>query len=102
MDPSSPLWAKLVIGRFGLVEDADERACELFGYGRAELLGMHGADLVPPDQQPAVAVSVERMREGELTARIGTILRKDGTVVSVEVAARPLPESRVELRIRRG
>jgi PAS domain S-box-containing protein len=91
---------RIVVGRLRAIEEVDDGACALLGYTPEELLRMHGADLVPDAERPAVAVSLDRMQEGALASREGRIVRKDGTVVAVEVQARPLPGERLEMRLR--
>jgi PAS domain S-box-containing protein len=98
----SPPEAVLVVSPLGTIEAADDGACRFFGYGREELIGMHGSFLVPSDWQPVTAVSLDRMRRGELVERGARIVRKDGRVVDVRVRARRLPEDRIELAMRSG
>ena len=93
-------YARLVVGRWSQIEDVDDDACRLLGYSRSELLAMHGSELVLPGDQPAVAVSLDKMRRGEADWREGRLVRKDGSVVRVEVRPHPLPEDRVELSVR--
>ena len=78
----------------------DDGACALVGYSGAELLQLHGSELVLPEDRPAVATSVDRMRRGTLEWRQGRLVHKDGSVVPIEVSARPLEEGRVELKVR--
>ena len=76
-----------VIGRMGRIEDVDDRACALLGYSLSELRALHGSQLIPPQDRAAVAVSMDRMRRGEIKRRRGRLLRKDGTAIAVEVTA---------------
>jgi PAS domain S-box-containing protein len=76
-----------VIGHMGRIEDVDDRACTLLGYSLAELRALHGSQLIPPPDRAAVAVSLDRMRRGEVNRRRGRLLRKDGTAIPVEVTA---------------
>ena len=92
--------ATFVIGRLGVIEDVNDAACMLLGYSRAELLRLHGVELVVPEDQVRVGLSVEQMRRGEAEQRRGRLVRKDGSIISVEVRALPLPESRVALIVR--
>jgi len=91
--------ATFVVGPLSQIEDVDDAACALLGYSRSELLSMHGSDLVLAEERPMVAASVNEMRLGALARSPGRLLRKDGSVVSVEVTGRPLGEGRVELRV---
>jgi PAS domain S-box-containing protein len=93
--------ATFVIGPRGVIEDVDDTACELLGYSRDDLLGMHGSELIPPERRPATAASIDRMRRGEIQVREGRVLRRDGVVVDVEVNGSPLPDGRIALRLRK-
>jgi PAS domain S-box-containing protein len=92
--------ATVVVGPRGIIEDVDDGACRLLGYSRGELVGLHGAELVPRDAQAATATSIDRMRRGELATREGRLLRKDRREIAVAVSARPLPEGRIALGLR--
>jgi PAS domain S-box-containing protein len=74
-----------VIGRMGRIEDVDDRACALLGYSLSELRALHGSQLIPPQERAAVAVSMDRMRRGEVKRQRGRLLRKDGTTIPVDV-----------------
>ena len=92
--------ARFVIGRLGTIEDVDDGASRLLGYTREELLELHGTELVAFDERPAVAVSLDRMRHGDLTSRYGRLVGKNGSFVEVEVHAERLPDARLALRVR--
>jgi PAS domain S-box-containing protein len=92
--------ASFVIGPFGTIEDADNAACALLGYSKAELVGLHGSDLIPQAQRPAVAVTLDRMRHGDLRFAASAMKRRDGSVVRVEVCARRLCNNRLGLTVR--
>ncbi len=73
----------------GNVIEANERAVEVYGYTRDELLRMKIADFADPSRDPAIfAGQVKRLRElGEL--RFESVdRRKDGSTFPVEVSAR--------------
>ena len=91
---------QVVIGQLSWIEDADEGACRILGYERDELIGRHGADLVCRVDQPSVAASIDRMRRGDIQHRQGRLVRKDGTIVEVEVSANALADGRLALVLR--
>ena len=95
-------WATFVINHWGRFEEVDDGACALLGYTQEELLALHGSDLILEVERPAVAVSLDRMRLGVLETRPGRLVRKDGSVVEVEVRARRLDEGRLELQVTRA
>ena len=84
----------------GRIEDADDSACRLLGYSHDEMRELHGSQLVPPGERPAVAVSLDRMRRGEIDQRRGRLVRKDGTVLEVDVSAEWLSDDRLALVVR--
>src|SRR5262249_40577731 len=91
----------VVVSPNGVIEDVDDAVCDLLGYGRDEGLGLHGADLLPPDARPRTAGALDRMRRGEVTRREGRVRRKDGTDVLVDVECRALPGGWLVLGLRR-
>ena len=75
--------------RDGLVLDANPAACRLQGMTRAELLGKHVTDLVPPARRAEV-----RRRFADLFTQATSIIESesytlDGRVIPVELAACP-------------
>jgi PAS domain S-box-containing protein len=93
--------ATFVVGPLGIIEEVDDGACRLLGYSKSELVGMHGSQLVSAERRPLTAVSIDRMRRGEIAAGEGLLLRKDGSEIEVIVSARTLPKRRLELNLRR-
>jgi PAS domain S-box-containing protein len=89
--------ATFVIGPLDTIEEANDVACDLLGYAHAELIGMHGPELVPTERHGRTAVSLDQMRSGALTARAGLLKRKDDTIVAVAVSARVLDDGRLAL-----
>jgi PAS domain S-box-containing protein len=98
-EPQQSEDATFVIGPFDSIEDVDAGACKLVGYSRAELLQMHGSELVPVERHNATAVSLDRMRGGNINFRIGVLRRKDGVTVTVAVRAQVLGEGRLRLTV---
>jgi PAS domain S-box-containing protein len=91
----------IVVGALDTIEDVDDAGCALLGYSKDELVGLHGADLIPEEHRPAVAVALDRIRQGALTSVAqGVIVRKGGAMLSVEVMARKLPANRLVLTLR--
>jgi PAS domain S-box-containing protein len=90
----------VVVDPSGFIEEVDDVVCALLGYERAELVGMHGADLIPAAIRPRTAAAIDRMRRGEVTTRSGTMRRKDGSTVTVHVEVRGVPGGRLVLELR--
>jgi len=89
-----------VVGPLGTIEGVDDGACRLLGYTEAELVGLHGSELIPPQARGSTAVSLDRMRRSELAVNNGAMLRQDGSVIPVEVSGRSLGDGRLELCVR--
>ena len=58
-------------------------------------------ELIPPAERPATAVSIDRMRRGELSERVGRVQHKDGEVLIFDVSVRRLEDERIALDLRR-
>jgi PAS domain S-box-containing protein len=100
-DPTESTSARIWVGPRDVIEEADTVACELLGYTRADLVGIHGSELVPLEDHASTAASLDRMRLGEVIRRNGHVLHSDGTVLAVEVTARVLPDARLLLSLRK-
>jgi PAS domain S-box-containing protein len=71
-----------------VVIDANERACEVYGYSREELLGLTLGDLLTPEQQD---LSDGRWRQIETSGGLtfeSRHRRKDGSEFPIEISAR--------------
>lgn len=96
-----PRQGTLVIGPFSTIEDVDEAGCALLGYSKDELVGLHGSELIPREHRPSVAVALDRIRRSDLALPTpGFIMRKDGSVLSIELTARKLPYNRLAFGLR--
>jgi len=91
----------LVIGPLSTIEDIDDAGCALLGYSKHELVGLHGSELIPREHRPSVAVALDRIRRGDLALPMpGFVMRKDGSVLHIELRARNLPNNRLALSLR--
>ncbi|HEY7293980.1 MAG TPA: PAS domain S-box protein [Dehalococcoidia bacterium] len=79
--------AVLVVGHEGRCIAANAAASSLFGYERAELVGMCRSDLVAEDEAESAAEHQRSLEGGNWQARLR---RKDGTVLAVEGRAQRL------------
>jgi len=74
----------------GLIVEANEPAAEMFGCSVEDLLGLHQSELHPPaDRERLRQAFREHIECGRILVPDATIQRRDGTVVPVEIAARP-------------
>jgi len=79
----------------GRLLDVNPRACDLTGYSREELLRLSVADTYPPPQRNEARDRIAEVTAGVTTVRERPLLRKDGTVLTVEINARLLPDGRI-------
>lgn len=77
--------AIVVVDANGHFIDANRRAESLFGYSRAELLKMHPADIHPPTESEALTRAFGAMDQQGVSRAEHQVLRKDGSMVPVEV-----------------
>lgn len=70
--------------------DVNPQACILLGYTREELIGMHGVQLISPESLRRIPSGHAAVQAGATLRRERELRRKDGTVVTVELATRML------------
>ena len=68
--------------------EVNDRACALYGYTRAEMLGMTITDLIPPEGLAACESRLKELDQSGFLSRETTHRRKDGTTIPVEVRLR--------------
>ena len=101
MSEEIPPEGTLIIGPLSMIEDVDDAGCALLGYSKDELVGLHGSELIPPENRPAVAATLDRIRHGDFAfVAPAFVMRKGGSVLTVEVTARRLPNNRLALSLR--
>jgi PAS domain S-box-containing protein len=84
--------AVLLVDGDRIVREANERAVEMYGYAREELLGMPLTDLRSEGAKVAMDEDLARLGDQGGTALYETAhVRKDGEVLHVEVSARVHP-----------
>jgi len=84
----------VVLDRDGYFLMANSKACEIFGYGREELLQLHVKDTYIPAERASAQQYFEQIRHDKPLRFNRLLLRKDGTVISIEVSATKLSDDR--------
>jgi two-component system cell cycle sensor histidine kinase/response regulator CckA len=84
----------------GRYVDLNDRACELTGYTRDELLDNPVGSLSPQDEKELVAAGFELARTGETVVQVRHLVHKDGSLVIVEASGRMLPDGRHQSIVR--
>jgi two-component system cell cycle sensor histidine kinase/response regulator CckA len=84
-----------IADRNGRYLEVNPRGCELTGYARDDLLGRNVTDTYPEEEREAAAARVKEIAGGRSAFFERRLLRKDGTVITVEMNARGLPDGRL-------
>jgi len=72
--------------------DANASMCNMLGYTRQELIGMHASDIVVADERPQVEEAIGVINAGDVFSRELKFRRKDGSVFPTEVLGTQLPD----------
>ncbi len=77
--------AILVVDYEGAIVEVNPAACTMHGYGREELVGMHGTDIVHPEDHHKIVGFVEQVGAGRKFELEGVHVHKNGRAIDVEV-----------------
>ena len=72
----------------GEILDCNSAACEMLGYSKNDLIGMHITDILPDDMHYLLPKIIEKLMSDAESFMEGENVRKDGTSVPVETRAR--------------
>jgi PAS domain S-box-containing protein len=75
----------------GHYSDVNAAGCQMLGYSRQEILGLHILDVIAADEKPRLAPELAKLGNGEVVRSTWRFRRKDGSSFTGEVAARRLP-----------
>ena len=92
--------AIFVLAADGNVILANRRACEMFGYTAAEILGVGVRETYVPEERDQIRDRLERLRRGETLQYERQALKKDGSSFPVEITARMLDDGKIQSIIR--
>lgn len=84
----------------GRYVDVNAAGCAMLGYSREEILGRTLSDLIPPDDLDAGPVKIDELRSGQVLLAERNLIRKDGSVLPVEISAKMLPDGRLQGMVR--
>ena len=84
----------VVLDRDGYFRMANSKACEMLGYTREELLQLHVRDTYIPLEKSLTQQRLEQIRTEKHLYVNRLLLRKDGTVISVEISATRMSDDR--------
>jgi PAS domain S-box-containing protein len=86
----------IMLSSDGIILEANEAMADIGGYSREELRGKNFFDLILPDDLPRVVEAVKGASEEPYLVRG---MRKDGTVVNVEVRGKMMPYKGQTVRV---
>jgi PAS domain S-box-containing protein len=76
----------------GKILDCNQRACQMFGYSKEELIGMHVKDLIPPEiAEQLDDVITQRVLDGGVMFKVKQV-RKDGSRFIADVMTSLVPD----------
>jgi PAS domain S-box-containing protein len=84
----------------GDIIETNSKLCEMLGYAREELLRLNVVDLIPPEDLAAAPIKFDRLRAGETVLAERRLLRKDGTLLPVEISGRMISNGVLQSIIR--
>ncbi len=80
--------AIFILALSGQIEEVNRAACERLGYAHDEVLQMHLADIIVPEQRLNVSGRLEKTRQQAMNSFETIYQRHDGTLLHVEVNSR--------------
>jgi PAS domain S-box-containing protein len=80
--------------------EANPKLCEMLGYTREELLRLNVADLIPPEDLASSPIRFDELQAGETILTERRLLRKDGTLLPVEISGRMINDGVLQSIIR--
>ncbi len=75
--------------------DANKSICQMLGYTREELIGLHASDIVEQTEIPHIDQALDLIKSGSDYYREWQFKRKDGSAFAAEVIAAQLPDGNI-------
>lgn len=80
----------------GKYVSVNPKGCAMLGYSIEEILGRNISDLLPEEDKQTVAPRLELMRSGQALITERRLIRKDGSLLPVEISGRMLSDGRYQ------
>ena len=80
--------------------DVNTAGCRMLGYSLDELKGLKFIDLIPEEDKITNPVKFEELKKGLSVINERRLLRKDGSLIDVEISAKMLPDGRYQSFLR--
>ncbi|HEV7892353.1 MAG TPA: PAS domain S-box protein [Pyrinomonadaceae bacterium] len=84
----------------GRILDTNSKFCEMLGYAREELLRLNVSDLIRPEDLAAAPLRFDELQSGRTLLTERLLLRKDGTLLPVEIGGRMIREGVLQAIVR--
>ena len=72
--------------------DANPSICQMLGYSRDELIGMHATDIILPSEAQPIQPAIDAIKANSDDQREWQLRRKDGSVFTAEIIATTMPD----------
>jgi PAS domain S-box-containing protein len=76
--------------------EVNPSGCAMLGYTREEILKLNMRDLVSPEDQSAAPLRLKELREGKVIISERNMVRKDGSLLQVEISGKQLDDGRLQ------
>lgn len=76
--------------------EVNPSGCDMLGYTREELLEKKISDLIPPEDLSKIPIRMDELKQGKIILSERRLIRKDGTLLPVEISARILSDGRLQ------
>lgn len=80
--------------------DANPSICDMLGYTRDELIGMHATDIVLPSEAQHIQPAINTIQAKHSYLREWQLKRKDGSVFTAEIMATAMPDGNLLALVR--
>jgi PAS domain S-box-containing protein len=80
--------------------DTNSKLCEMLGYTREELLKLNVKDLIPAEDMTLNPIRFDELTTGKTLIRERRLLRKDGSIMPVEISGRMVQDGVLQAIIR--
>jgi PAS domain S-box-containing protein len=80
--------------------ETNTKLCEMLGYTREELLRLNVGDIIPPEDLARAPLRFDDLRAGRTLLTERRLLRKDGTLLPVEISGRMIQDGVLQSIVR--
>jgi len=80
--------------------DVNSAGCKMGGYNKEELQKMRFEDVIPPEDLISNPLLITKLEKGQSVTNERRLIRKDGSIIDVEISAQKLPDAGYQLFVR--